>query len=1166
MKTRYLCYAVLLSAALAPLWSQDPRGRILGQVTDPSGAAVPGVEIRATNTATNITTASRTNDQGNYEISYLLPGTYNITAEAAGFRKYVRKGIELRVADRLTLSIPLQVGEVTEAVTVTGETPLLETSSASLGQVVDHRRLTELPLSGGNPFTLTRLTPGVINFAAPNHPSLAPAVEVISNIAVAGTRDHNTEYTIDGAPAMWGRNAAFVPPAEIVDEFKVQTLSYDAGIGHSPGGAVNVALRSGSNRLHASLFAFHNNNTLQGIDFFQRRFLYDPATGPVTSEKRKQVAPQHVINRFGATFSGPMVLPQVFDGKNKTFWMYGYEGLIRPGTERGNYFRTVPAADQRRGDFSQLLRISSRHQIYDPATIAPAAAGRFSRQPFADNIIPASRLDPMAQRLLQYWPESNVAGTVDGRNNFFRPLRSQNEYSSHTLRLDHNFNEKHRVFGRYNWMHQLFESGQYFPTIATGQERHRYNHGLGFDDVYMVSPQFLMNFRYGFSRSIQTFDPFGKGFDLAGAGFSKDLVAKLDPQGITFPQITVDQYAQLGGSWPSGAYTAYHTLALDLSAMRSSHSLRFGGEFRLYREFSRTFSLQTPRLDFRTQWTRGPLDNSTAAPIGQGLASYLLGIPSGGQVSFNASSAEQSTFSAFFVQDDWKLTPGLTLTLGVRYEYFDPVTERFDRSVRGFDFATPNPIEQQAKANYARNPIAEVPASQFRAVGGLLFAGASGQPRTLWNADRNNLSPRVGLAWTLDRATVIRAGYGIFFVPRGVDREAVNQSGYTQRTNLVPSTDNGLTFAASLANPFPGGILQPAGASGGLMTDVGRSVGFFNSDLADAYLQRWSFSVQRELPGRVLVETAYVGSRGVKLAVGSQLNPVPAQYLSRSPVRDQQTIDHLSAQVPNPFFPLLPGTGLSGRNVARGQLLRPYPHFTGISGTEAIGYSNYHSLQVRTERRFAKGFTVQANWTWSKFLEATGMLNESDTAPAKVISDQDRQHRFVASGIWELPFGRGKWIGGNWRGAADLIAGGWQLQAVYEGQSGAPIGFGNVIFSGDLHDLVLPRGERGVDRWFNTEAGFERDPARQLASNIRTLSARFTGLRAPGLNIWNASMLKNFRITERLKLQLRSEFLNALNHSHFTAPNTAVTNTLFGTITNTTGWPRQVYFAAKLIY
>jgi outer membrane receptor protein involved in Fe transport len=694
-----------------------------------------------------------------------------------------------------------------------------------------------------------------------------------------------------------------VPPADMVQEYKVQTSTFDASVGHSPGGVINVSLRSGANALRGSLYNFHNNNVLQGIDFFQRQYLYDPSTGPVTEAKRKEVAPQHVINRYGATAAGPVWLPGLYNGRDRSFWTYGFEGLIRPGTERGGYSHTVPTLRHRQGDFSELLALGTRYQIYDPATIQPAAGGRFSRQPLSANIIPASRLDGMARNLLQYWPEPNTAGSSDGRLNYFRPLRSQNEYSSHTVRADHNFSQDHRIFARYSQTHQLFRSGQNFPNIANGNTRHRYNKSGGFDDVYVFNPTLLLNFRYGFSRFIQTFDPLGKDFDLVAAGFSKDLVARLDPAGITFPQIAVDQIAQLGSTYVTGAYTNYHTWAGDLTHTRGNHSLRFGGEYRLFREHALNYNYSTPRLEFGSAYTNGPLDNSPAAPIGQGLASYLFGIPTGGRIDVNASYAEQSTYAALYAQDDWKLTPRLTLNLGLRYEYEGPPTERFNRSVLAFDFSTANPIEAQARANYAAAPIPEVPLERFRATGGLTFAGVGGNPRRLWIRDPLSLSPRFGLAYSLHSKTILRAGYGVFFVPLGVDRSTVNQSGYTQRTNLTASTDNGQTFIASLANPFPQGFQQPPGASGGLATDVGMGVSFFDQKARNGYLQRWSFGLQQELPQRVLLEATYVGSRAVKLAAGRQYNPVPAAYLSRSPVRDQATIDRLTSQVANPFFP-----------------------------------------------------------------------------------------------------------------------------------------------------------------------------------------------------------------------------------------------------------------------
>ncbi|MGB9605580.1 MAG: hypothetical protein ACPL88_06850, partial [Bryobacteraceae bacterium] len=506
----------------------------------------------------------------------------------------------------------------------------------------------------------------------------------------------------------------------------------------------------------------------------------------------------------------------------------------------------------------------------------------------------------------------------------------------------------------------------------------------------------------------------------------------------------------------------------------------------------------------------------------------------------------------------------VTLNLGLRYELDQPLTERYNRSVSNFDFTTPNPIGERAIANYSRNPLPELPPSQFKVNGGLLFAGVGGRPRTLWRADRNNFGPRAGVAWNPRKNTVVRAGYGLYYFPVGADRQSVNQSGYTARTSLVASLDNGQTYIASLANPFPQGWSNPPGSSLGLLTDVGRGVSFFPERFVNGYVQRYSFGVQQQFPGEFFLELSYIGNRGSKMAVNRQYTPIPRHLLSTLPVRDQATINYLSAQVPNPFYPL-PGTDLAGLTVARHQLLRPYPHFTSLTGSEPVGASWYHSLQAVFERRFRQGYTFQFNYTFSKLIEATGFLNDSDSAPERVVSDLDRTHRFALSGIYELPFGPGKRYLAGRGGLAGHLAGGWQLQAVWQCNTGAPLGFGNALLVADIRQVPLPRSDRTLDRWFNT-AAFNRNPAEQLAYNLRTLSTRFSGVRAPGVDVWDLSLLKNVSIREKWRLQVRAEALNAMNHSNLAAPNTTPTNTLFGKITATAGFPRYIHFGLKLTY
>jgi len=1140
-------------AALASCASaQETRGQILGRVVDPTGAVVVGATIRAVNTATNVSTSAATNESGDYVLPFLNPGTYNVTVEMTGFKKYIQDGISVQVNDKVTLNVSLEIGQPTESVHVVAEAPLIDASTASMGQVVDHRRILELPLKDGNPIMLSNLAPGVLNLSTGGW-TRPFDVGSPSSIAINGTRTGNNEFTMDGAPNIQRTSVAYVPPPGVVEEFKIQTATFDASYGFTPGAVINVSLKAGTNTFHGQSYHFLQNPKLNANKFFSN----------------KAGLPKAVIrqNRWGTSGSGPIYVPGLYNGKNRSFWMYGYEG-IHDADPRGTLTTSVPTAKEKNGDFSELLALGSQYQIYDPFTITPAAGGLFSRQPLAGNVIPASLINPVARKLADFWEPPNQPGTRDGRNNWTTPGPEWDKYFNHVFRIDHNLSEKHRTFVRGN----INDRTQQYDTRfnkAVGSYFFRRNRGLAADDVYIFTPQFLLNTRYSYTRFIEGNDPLQMGMDLAALGFSSAFVNQIkqvDPRGQKLPYIGVASYGEFATHVPQMRYDDIHDVAANLTNMVRAHTLRFGMGYRVYRENRFDLGQSSGSFDFGTTWTRGPLNTSPSAPIGQDLASFLFGLPTGGYFPINDSYAEQSKTWSFYFQDDWKLTSKLTVSLGVRYEVEPPLTERFNRSVRGFDANTASPIEAQAQANYALSPIPEVPASQFRVRGGLTFAAVGGLPRTLWSTDKNNLMPRLGLAYAMNPRTVIRAGYGIFFDPLGVTRQHVNQTGFNRNTDFVASLDNGQTYISNLTNPFPTGLDRPVGAGLGLATYLGQGISYFEENLIAPYMQRWQLGVQRELPMQSVIEVSYVGNRGTKQRIGRQLDPVPRQYLSTSPVRDQATIDYLAAAVRNPFYPLLPKTSLAGTNTTRAQLLRPYPHFTSISYNHNQAYSWYHSLQTRFEKRFAQNYTTSVSWTWAKFMEATGYLNETDPVPEKVISDQDRTHRIVVTGLWELPVGRGKRWGASLDPALSRIIGGWQAQGIFQGQSGPALGFGNAIFTGNLANIPLPKGQRTIDRWFNVDAGFERDSRKQLGSNIRTLSSRFSGIRADGMNHWDLSIIKNTEITETVRLQFRAEFINAFNHTQFAAPNTSPSSTAFGTVTSDTQWPRAIQLGLKLLY
>jgi hypothetical protein len=1144
--------ATAMLAVAFPAHAQEARGTLLGRVSDKSDAVIAGANVRAINLDTGVQFSSVTNKSGDYIFPLLLPGTYSITLDHAGFKTYTRTGVAVRVNDQVAINVEMEVGQSTQTVNVTAEAPLLDTSSASIGHVVDSRTILELPLKDGMVLTMATLAPGVI-FTPESAGYVRPFdTSSPSTMSIDGTRSGSNQFMMDGAPNMQGNQVAYSPPPGVVEEFKVQAATFDASSGFMGGASINMSLKSGTNGLHGQVYYFMQNPVLNADKYFRL------AVGK----------PQFRLYRWGGSISGPIEIPKLYHGHNRTFFMYGYEGIWSFDPSPW-VVEAVPTAAMRAGDFSSLLGLGSRYQIYDPYSITPAGGGRFNRAPLAGNIIPASRINPAAKAIAAIWDAPNQAGTVDGTNNYQKGKNAQDTYWNHIVRIDHNLSDKQRFYVRTNFT-DLQRPENVRHNQAVGDNFYRYNTGFAFDHVYTFSPRWFLNTRYTLTRFITGYKAFQDGWDLAGAGFSPDFinqVNRVDPRYVKLPNINVSGYSSLGGvNSTNNAATDIHEIAANITTVAGAHTLRYGFAWRSYRRNSFNLGNSSGLLNFDSTWTRGPLDNSPGAPMGQSFAAFLYGLPGSGNFPISDSYAEQSTVPALYFQNDWKMSRKLTLSLGVRYERPSPVTERYNRSLRGFDASAASPIQAQVLANYAKNPIPEVPVSQFRVIGGLTFAGVNGQPRTLWKTDQNLFMPRFGFAYSLTPKTVIRAGYGIFFDALGVTNVHVNQTGFGQSTDVVPSLDNGLTYSANLSNPFPGSFLLPAGAAGGLATNLGQGISFFDENTTSSYMQRWQFAVQRELFANSLIEMSYVGNRGTRMQVSRDLDPIPNQYLSTLNVRDNNAINFLGAQVTNPFYPLLPKTALASTTVARAQLLRPYPQFSGVSANQNIGYSWYHSMQIRLEKRFSKGLSSSVSYTWSKTMEALSFLNAGDARLEEVISSQDRAHRIAVTWLYEIPFGRGKALAGHSNRIVSHVISGWQLQGIYVLQSGAPLAFGNVFFYGNLKDIRLPSDQRSVNRWFNVDAGFERDPQKQPASNLRTLSSRFGGIRADGPNNWDLSLIKNTQITEGTKLQFRAEAINFMNHPQFTAPNTTPSSTAFGTVTGEFAWPRVIQFGVKVLF
>ena len=1046
----------------------------------------------------------------------------------------------------------MEVGGINETLSVTAESPLLDTSGSSLGQVVDERRILELPLFAGNPIELTMLAPGVVN-ATDMRIRKAAFNNAPSQMATDGNGQYNNEFQIDGVANNFANGngtsrVAFSPPPTAIKEFKIQTNPYDASVGHTIGAVTNVSTVSGTNQIHGEVHYWARNSALDAPTFFQNKNKTKPAV--------------YQDHRYGASAGGPVYIPGIYNGKNKTFWYYAYEANRWGSPQSGTL--TVPTVAERGGDFSELLKLGSSYQIYDPKTTRAEAGGRFRRDPFQGNIIPSSRLDPVGQKLLGFYPLPNQTGTSDGRNNYFYNLKAGENYFVHLARIDHAFSENHRIFARvhYDWWEEDKDHwfGDYTAIVLN-----RINRGFALDDVYVLNPKMVLNVRYGITSQDFPERRVTRGYDLASLGFVPSLVSLVDKELATIPRVSASGFDPLG-RWESGdgADTSLtHSVSGNLTRLQGNHNLKFGADIRVYRGNHNRFPYSTaPDLSFANTYTRGPLDNSAAATIGQEMAALVLGVP-GGSMEQSASWAMQEQYYGIYLHDDFKVSSKLTLNLGLRYELETPLTERFDRLVAGFGYGQSNPIEPQAKANYALNPIPEIPPDQFRVQGGLTYVSTGGIGRSPYDGEKNNLQPRIGFAYQLFRDTIVRGGYGIFHDTIGVNSNTGIQTGFSQSTPIQASLDSGLTYVATTANPLPSGLRAPQGAAGGLRTNLGQGLLFYDRNLLQPYAQRWSLGIQQMLPAQFMIESTYVGNRGTRLGVTRNINTTPAKYLSTSPTRDQATINYLSQSFKSPFYGIDP---IYGANISRANLLRPYPEFGDInvdSRSDTPGTTRCRPCRASVQ----PGLHIPARL---HLVEADGgdrvPERERSYAPRggrRLRPDApDRGQRYLGD-----PGRRGRRFGASLPSIVNGVIGGWQLSGIYSTQSGAPLGFGNAIFLGDIQTIALPKDQRTAERWFNTDAGFNKISAQQLANNIRTFPLRFNGIRGDNQVRWDFSIIKNFKVHDCARVEFRAETYNAWNQTSFSNPNTTPTSSAFGTITGVVSPSgRSWQFALKIVF
>lgn len=1211
--------AMICAAIVGPAIAraQETRGSILGTVKDPSGGVLPGMVVVVTNEETNVSAQVVTNDRGYFEVPYLVPGSYRITIQMEGFKKFTQTGLMLTVNNRLEVPVTLDLGTVTDEVAVVSAVPLLETTTASASTSLSNRQVNSLPVFGNSAMLLTRSVPGMQWTAQPNYLGLHSNAGASGTNAAGGVGGN--EYSLDGVSnSAEGRRVAYLPYTDTVAEIKVETASFDASKGHGSGATVSALTKSGTNAFRGSATWQYWNAKWNATQSTTNAAYYGAIEQALADGNRAEAdrlrgqpkSPPGHSNNWATVLGGPVRLPKLFDGRDKLFFFFSYNGFKDVKSEETTAVnRTVPTEAQRRGDFSDLLRIDPvRYQIYDPRT-ARLENGRVVRDPFPNNQVPI--LNPLYQDYLRLIPlPNNPAGIAspEGQNNYLAAGTPFNwDYKAFSTRVDWNLSTRHRTFARWSWNDFLEDRGDWTYESAPGLMSNglvRQNLGATLDHAFVQNGTTIWNASIAFNRFTEgnQRNATQRSFSPASVGFPAYMDERARQIGGTthLPRIDFSDNSYSDFGVDHGGFSDYSVINArgELTKIVSTHSVKTGVEFRQHRRETipggNTSGVMTPRNDYVRQ-----RDNTNnAGLLGLEWAAFMLGV-TGISMDDNTSQRVSNPYYAAYVQDDWRLSNRITLNLGVRYEYEGGFVEANDRAIGSFDFDAVLPITAAAQQAYLLNPIAGVPSVDVR--GGSLYAGLNGAPDAL---TRNNhvVMPRVGAVWKLGEKTVLRGGYGWFYDTNNVLNLGIDQSGFSRNTSRLLTNNNGLTFLnADLKNgqtilhdPFPiredgTRFNEPFGNALGISAKAGRGFDYEDFDWKRAKQQRWRVGLQREIARSLVAEVAYLGSYSNDISIGDpydRVNALPAEYWSTGNVRNDANADFLNALVPNPFNianfeflrtqdPLLyqdmAANGFfTGTTIRRHQLLRALPHMTagdGLRNTHSpLGETTYHHVEMSLQKRFSEGYEFTVGYTHAWHRDRDIFNNEFDALPSWRPSNDSRPHHLLVTAIVELPFGEGKPLFSN-AGLGRTLLGGWQASGIYHLQSGRLIDWGNRFYYGDSYeDIVLPRGERDRARWFNTD-NFERASAKQPASfHARVFPRRIDSARGDYMNQLDMAVSRSVGLWGGSRFQVTLSAINVLNNVQWDQPNTDPTNSNFGVVTQQWNTPRWLQLQGRLTF
>ncbi len=1141
--------AVIAALLVQAAAGQTSSGSISGLVTDQSGAAVPDVEISVTDADRNSTFRSVSNESGFYVVSQLPPGTYSLSAETSGFSRYGLDAISVSTQQKISADIVLELGAVTESVSVTANALELETGTSTLSAVIENKKILDLPLNGRNVFTLALLTAGVYaSIPTSSTGGIGEAFHVQGRFIANGGRESSNAILLDGVSVnsngiAEGRQfATGVPSADGIQEFRIQTNGFSAEYGRTGGGVLTLATKSGTNDIHGTAFWYLRDSSMDANNFFAN------ASGREIGEFKR--------HEYGGSVGGPVV-------PDKTFYFVNLESRYARSAALRRL--TVPTGLQHQGDFSETMNAGGAlRAVHNPFTTHsdPSNPGRFVRDPFPNNRIPASMVDPISRNILDYYPEANSAGNqFTNQFNWVGQFSRPNDSNRLTAKADHNLSDTQRLFVRYNYFGHTNDTPQTWPdnpacphpdcvSIYSRQQN------AALDYTNTINARTVLNMRWGLGRSILDREVGHLGFRPSSLGYPEYMEQGADV--LMFPRFNVQDFkapaAQHHLNYKSSIMV--HTLVTNITRVAGRHNLKFGGDIRFnFVNYSqRTYN---PVFNFTRAMTQGPDPRRPSGRAGHGLASFLLGTGASGALTHNSRPASANRYFGIYLQDDYKVNRKLTLNLGLRWDVETGKTERYDR-ITVFDPAVRNPVSDDVG---------------FEVMGGYLFPGKGMDTNRLHPTQWKNLNPRFGFAYQIGEKTLLRGGYGLFFDAAiyGAAGRLGSGTVFNASTQWLATLD-GVSPFRNMSDPFPDGINFAEGDTNGVAAALGQAVSQapFPASMPVPYNQQWNLTIQRSLGANLLWEVAYAGSKGTHLPLDWQVDQLHPDLISPD--------NNLLQLVDNPFFNIIHTGVMSQPRVQRGQLLTPFPQYPGARlPKQGWGNSNYHSFQTRLEQRFAAGTSFMVAYTFAKTISDGGddvWLGSNETNSYcrhcdRSVSVYNQTHRLVTNFTYELPFGRGKRFGGNWSKRLDAVLGQWQINGIGTLNSGLPLRFrvnqntSRSFGGGQRPDSTGQSAGLGsgktLRRWFDPDQ-FLR-PAQYTFGNVGRVHPT---LRSDFVEALDFSLFKNFRFREHWKVQFRVEAFNVFNHPVFGGPNTVFGNPNFGRVVAQANGPRQLQLALRL--